>query len=91
MRRIKTFESFGYTLEEYTLQVSDFLKPYNIFPSQISFLLDQYAAEIEEWYSEGKYAKELVNKIVKELGLGTGGMMQISLKGGNKWQNIYYK
>lgn len=91
MLRIKTFEAFSSTLEEYRVQVSDCLKKYNLFPEQISFLLDQYSGEIEKWHEEGKYSKDLVEKIAKELRLGSGGMMQMSLRGGRGWQNIYYR
>ncbi len=89
--RIKTFEAFSSTLEEYSLQVSDYLRRYNLFPGQISFLLDQYYGEIEKWHEEGRYSKDLADKIAKDLKLGSGGMMQMTLRGGRGWQNIYYR
>jgi hypothetical protein len=91
MRRIKTFESFSTTFEEYTLEVSDFLKGYNLFPDQISYLLDQYSGEIEIAYGEGRYSKEVADGIAKDLKIGSGGFMQISMRGGGGWQNAYYK
>lgn len=91
MRRIKTFEAFSTTLEEYSLEVSEYLRRYNLFPDQISFLLDQYSGEIEQWHEEGRYSKELAEKIAKDLKIGSGGMMQLSLRGGKGWQNIYYR
>ena len=91
MRIIKTFEAFSSSLEEYSLQVSEYLRDYNLFPDQISFLLDQYSDEIEKWHGEGRYSKELAEKIAKDLQIGSGGMMQISMKGGKGWQNIYYR
>ena len=89
--RIKTFEAFSSTLEEYSLQVSDYLRRYNLFPDQISFLLDQYYGEIDKWHEEGRYSKDLADKIAKDLKLGSGGMMQMTLRGGRGWQNIYYR
>jgi hypothetical protein len=89
--RIKTFEAFSSTLEEYSLQVSDYLRRYNLFPDQISFLLDQYYGEIEKWHEEGRYSKDLADKIAKDLKMGSGGMMQMTLRGGRGWQNIYYR
>lgn len=91
MRKIKTFEAFSTTLDEYSLEVSEYLRRYNLFPSQISHLLDQYSSDIEEAHGEGRYSKEVAEKIAKELRLGSGGMMQMSLRGGNGWQNIYYR
>ena len=91
MMWIKTFEAFSTTIEEYSLEVSDFLRRYNLFPDQISFLLDRYSDEIVQWHEEGRYSKELADKIAKDLKLGSGGMMQMSLRGGNGWQNIYYR
>ena len=91
MLRIKTFEAFSTTLEEYSMEVSEYLRRYNLFPNQISFLLDQYSGEIEQWHEEGRYSKELAEKIAKDLKIGSGGMMQMSLRGGNGWQNIYYR
>lgn len=91
MRKIKTFEAFSTTLDEYSLEVSEYLRRYNLFPSQISHLLDQYSSDIEEAHGEGRYSKEVAEKIAKDLRLGSGGMMQMSLRGGNRWQNIYYR
>ena len=91
MRRIKNFESFSTTLEEYSLEVSEYLRKYNLFPDQISFLLDQYSLEIEQGHEEGRYSKEIADKIAKDLKIGSGGMMQMSLRGGSGWQNIYYR
>ena len=91
MRKIKTFEAFSTTLDEYSLEVSEYLRRYNLFPSQISHLLDQYSSDIEEAHGEGRYSKEVAEKIAKELRLGSGGMMQMSLRGGSGWQNIYYR
>lgn len=91
MKRIKTFESFSSTAEEYAVEVSDFLKGYNLFPDQISHLLDQYSGDIARAYEEGKYSKEVADEIAKELKIGSGGFMQVSMRGGRGWQNAYYK
>jgi hypothetical protein len=53
--------------------------------------LDQYSDEIEEWYNAGKYSRDFVEKIAKDLNMGSGGMLQYKISGGNQWQNIYYR
>ena len=91
MPKIMRFEAFSTNLEEYSLQVSEYLKRYNIFPQQMAFLLNQYSDEIKKFHSDGRYSKDLADRIAKELRLGSGGMMQMTLRGGRGWQNIYYK
>jgi len=91
MRRIKTFEAFSSTLGEYSMEVSEYLRGCNLFPSQISYLLDQYSGEIEKAYDEGRYSRQVAEKIAKDLKIGSGGFMQISMRGGHGWKNAYYK
>lgn len=87
----KIFENTYSSLDEYQSEILGFLKKYNLFPEQIRYLLDQYSDDIEEWYNEGKYSKDFVEKIASDLNLSTGGMLQYKMSGGNQWQNIYYK
>jgi|688.fasta_scaffold136958_3 hypothetical protein len=85
---IKTFESYV-DIEEYVNDVFGFLSKYNLFPQQIRHLRKFYWSLIEQWYSEGKYSRELADKIAKELELSTGGMSTFKSPP-NLWQNIYY-
>lgn len=86
---LKTFESYT-DVEEYADEVFRFLGKYNLFPSQIRHLRDFYFPLIEQWYSEGRYSRELAENIAKELELGTGGFSTFKSPP-NLWQNIYYK
>jgi hypothetical protein len=86
---LKTFESYM-DVEEWANEMFRFLNKYNLFPEQIRHLREFYWPLIEQWYSDGKYSRELAEKIAKELNLSTGGMSTFkSLP--NLWQNIYYK
>jgi hypothetical protein len=86
---LKTFESYM-DVEEWANEMFRFLNKYNLFPEQIRHLREFYWPLIEQWYSDGKYSRELAEKIAKELELSTGGMSTFkSLP--NLWQNIYYK
>ena len=77
-------------VEEWANEMFRFLNKYNLFPEQIRHLREFYWPLIEQWYSDGKYSRELAEKIAKELNLITGGMSTFkSLP--NLWQNIYYK
>jgi hypothetical protein len=77
-------------VEEWANEMFGFLNKYNLFPQQIRHLREFYWPLIEQWYSDGKYSRELAEKIAKELELSTGGMSTFkSLP--NLWQNIYYK
>ncbi len=77
-------------VEEWANEMFRFLNKYNLFPEQIRHLREFYWPLIEQWYSDGKYSRELAEKIAKELELSTGGMSTFkSLP--NLWQNIYYK
>jgi hypothetical protein len=86
---LKTFESY-LDVGEYAEEVFHFLSKYNLFPEQIRHLREFYWPLIDQWFSEGKYSRELAEIIAKELELTTGGMS--TFKGPpNMWQNIYYK
>jgi hypothetical protein len=91
LKNWKVFESTYSSLDEYQSEILSFLKKYNLFPEQTRYLLDQYSGDIEEWYNAGKYSKDFVEKIAKDLNLSTGGMLQYKMTGGNQWQNIYYR
>ena len=91
LKNWKVFENAYSSIDEYQSEILGLLKKYNLFPEQIRYLLDQYSDDIEEWYSTGKYSKDFVEKIAKDLNLSTGGLMQYKMTGGNQWQNIYYK
>ena len=91
LKNWKFFENAYSSIDEYQSEILGFLKKYNLFPEQIRYLLDQYSDDIEEWYSAGKYSKDFVEKVAKDLNLSTGGLMQYKMTGGNQWQNIYYK
>ena len=85
---LKTFESYT-DVEEWANEMFRFLNKYNLFPEQIRHLREFYWPLIEKWYSEGKYSRELADKIAKELELTTGGMSTFKSMP-NLWQNIYY-
>ena len=91
LKEFKIFEISYSSIDEYRIEISEYLKKYNLFPEQIRYLMDQYSDDIEEWYKQGKYSKDFVDKISNDLKLSTGGIMQYKMTGGNQWQNIYYK
>lgn len=86
---LKTFESYV-DVEEWADEMFGFLNKYNLLPEQIRHLREFYWPLIEQWYSDGKYSRELAEKIAKELELSTGGMTTFK-NPPNLWQNIYYK
>ena len=86
---LKTFESYA-DVEEWADEMFRFLRKYNLFPEQERRLREFYWPTIEQWYSEGRYSRELAEKIAKELDLTTGGMSTYKSPP-NMWQNIYYK
>ena len=89
MNYLKTFESYS-DISDYTDEIFSFLRKYNLFPEQERNLRVAYADQIEEWYNQGKYTRDFANKIVNDLQLTNGGLMQYNLRGGGQWQNIYY-
>lgn len=91
LKEFKIFEINYSSIEEYKIEILSFLKKYNLFPEQIRYLIDQYSDDIEEWYNDGRYSKDFVDKIAGDLNLSIGGLMQYKMTGGNQWQNIYYK
>lgn len=84
LKNWKVFEVAYSSLDEYQSEVMRFLKKYNLFPEQIRYLMDQYSDDMEEWYKTGKYSREFAEKIAKDLNLGTGGMLQYKMTGGNQ-------
>jgi len=86
---LKTFESYT-DVEEYADEVFRFLSKYNLFPAQIRHLRDFYWPLIEQWYSEGRYSRELAEHVAKDLELSTGGFSTFKSPP-NLWQNIYYR
>lgn len=88
MLYLKTFESYN-DVEEWIDEVFFHLQKYNLTPLQIRHLREFYRSEMENWFSEGKYSRELAEKIAKELELSTGGMSTFKSPP-NLWQNIYY-
>ena len=89
MNYLKTFESYS-DISDYTNEIFSFLRKYNLFPEQERNLRVAYADQIEEWYNQGKYTRDFANKVVSDLQLTNGGLMQYNLRGGGQWQNIYY-
>lgn len=89
MNYLKTFESYS-DISDYTNEIFSFLRKYNLFPEQERKLRVAYADQIEEWYNQGKYTRDFANKVVSDLQLTNGGLMQYNLRGGGQWQNIYY-
>lgn len=69
-----TNESYS-GIEEYTNQIIDSLKEYNIRPVVLNHLIDQYELEISDSYEEGKDPKFFVDEIVKDMELDSGGFM----------------
>lgn len=89
MRYLKKFEAYR-SFDEYQLEVMDFLKKYNLFPDQLSYLMDFYEGDMREWYESGRYTREFAERIAKELELDSGGVMQYSVVSGPKYQQIKY-
>ena len=89
MNYLKTFETYS-DISDYTNEIFSFLRKYNLFPEQERNLRVAYADQIEEWYNQGKYTRDFANKVVSDLQLTNGGLMQYNLRGGGQWQNIYY-
>ena len=85
---LKTFESYT-DVEEWADEVFRFLRKYNLFPGQVRHLREFYWPTIEQWYSEGRYSRDLAESIAKELELTTGGLSTYKSPP-NAWQNIYY-
>lgn len=66
-------EGFGYTEEDYIIEVTNLLKQFNLRPIQINHLLDFYQEMIEEYMNDGKVPKLLVDELSNKLDLGKGG------------------
>lgn len=73
MKRIKTFEGFGYSEDDYISEVTNLLKQFNLRPVQINQLMDFYQDMIEEYMNDGKVPKILVDELSKKLELSSGG------------------
>ncbi len=89
MRYLKKFEAYR-SFDEYRLEIMDFLKRYNMFPTQLTHLMDFYEDEMLEWYESGKYSREFANRIANDLNLDSGGLMQYGVGPGAKYQQIKY-
>ena len=83
-----TNESYN-DIQEYTTQIINLLKEYNIRPVVLNHLIDQYQSDISNYYEEGKDPKFFVDEIVKDLELDSGGFM--STKVGSKGYNRVIK
>jgi hypothetical protein len=89
VRYLKKFEAYR-SFDEYRLEIMDFLKRYNMFPTQLTHLMDFYEDEMLEWYESGKYSREFANRIANDLNLDSGGLMQYGVGPGAKYQQIKY-
>lgn len=69
-----TNESYS-DIEEYTSQIINLLKEYNIRPVVLSNLIDQYQSDIIDYFESGKDPKFFVDEIVKDMELDSGGFM----------------
>jgi hypothetical protein len=87
--RKKVLESYS-SYEEFEYYVIDCLKKYNIFQSQMIFLIEKYYDLIQSAYDEGKQPLYVSEIIAKELNLSTGGLMQYKMDGTNRSQAITY-
>lgn len=63
----------SYDEEEYFIEIETQLKDKNITPSDLIKILDFYNDDIIKNYEEGKPPRVFVDKIVKELEIGSGG------------------
>ena len=69
-----TNESYN-DIQEYTSQITNHFKSYNIRPIVLNHILDQCQDQISEYYEEGKDPKFFVDEIVKDMELDSGGFM----------------
>lgn len=67
----KKNESNAYSLDEYNSYIRTELGKYDLRPAQVNHLLDFYSIEIESAYNEGNFPKNIVDKIISELELGS--------------------
>lgn len=63
MKRLKTYEGFGYSNEDYFNEVMYLLKQSNLRPVEITKLFDFYSEMIEEYMNDGKSPKIVVDEI----------------------------
>lgn len=76
MKYIKTYESY-WTDQEYTQDIISGLSKYNITPTDVGRIVDQYENEILDYYNSGKNPSSFVDKIVKDMDLDKGGYMSV--------------
>ena len=72
MKYLKTYESY-YSNQEYLNDIMSRLGKYNITPTDLIKLLDQYENEIIEYNDSGKNPKDFADKMIKDLELDQGG------------------
>ena len=87
--RKKILESYS-SYDEFEFYVIDALKKYNIFQSQMNYLLNFYSDIIKSAYDEGRPPLSVAETIAKELNLTTGGLMQYKMDGTGRSQSITY-
>jgi hypothetical protein len=83
------FEKFN-SIDEYIYYVTDNLKKYNIFQSEMNDLLNRYHDEIQASYDDGRQPFQVAQKIAKDLELDSGGLMQYKMGSINRFQEIKY-
>jgi hypothetical protein len=69
-----TNESYN-DVQEYTSQITNHFKSYNIRPLVLNHIIDQCQDQISQYYEEGKDPKFFVDEIVKDMELDSGGFM----------------
>lgn len=69
-----TNESYN-DIQEYTRQITNHFKSYNIRPLVLNHIIDQCQDQISQYYEEGKDPKFFVDEIVKDMELDSGGFM----------------
>jgi hypothetical protein len=69
-----TNESYN-DIQEYTNEITNHFKSYNIRPVVINHIIDQCRDQISQYYEEGKDPKFFVDEIVKDMELDSGGFM----------------
>lgn len=89
MKHLMAFESYS-SVGEYADTVFDFLKPYELFPSQVRHLRSAYSDRIVSAYEVGRYPRELAEEIARELELEKDGY-PVYFKPSSKWQTSYYR
>jgi len=80
MRYIKSYKLFesAYSKEEYFEYITMSLSTYSV---NIRELMDQYESTIMDYYNSGQDPKILLDKIINDLELETGGFPTIQLPG----------